>query len=356
MVLCSIGILASSIVVCVVGITKTYKRFVYRLLVYLMVVTIVHAVIHIIQFVPIKVEDDKHIALRKGGGWKVVCEALGYLDVVVSWMGNLIIVWTILYMLALSWQVYRLQTGHTIQPQSKRVYTSHCQCTSQTREAMSVFLVLFSPFLFGWIPFVMNMYGVSGLWCLIKTANEDGCDESKFRKLSLVLMMVFIYGPLMIIIVFGFISMTTTVLLLFKSLKSDWHGEKHRKKVNLTMKEIVTVLIFPLIYCICTLLMLVDRIYSFSHARATDHSAYYSLWIVHSIADPSRFAIPAFAFLFNPYVWKNIKSQRSLSHDTYYDVTPEDDDIDERITIRPTADGYGSTGARSLFSSELEST
>ena len=49
-------------------------------------------------------------------------------------------------------------------------------------------------------------------------------------------------------------------------------------------------------------------------------------------------------------------SQQSPSHDTYYDVTPEDDDIDERITIRPTADGYASTGARSLFSSELEST
>ena len=133
---------------------------------------------------------------------------------------------------------------------------------------------------------MMNVYGVSGLWCLIKTANEGGCDESKFWKLSLVLMMIFICGSLMIIIVYGFISMTTTVLFLFKSLKSDWHGEKHRKKVNLTMKEIVTVLIFPLIYCICTLLMLVDRIYSFSHERASDRSAYYSLWIVHSIADP----------------------------------------------------------------------
>ena len=93
--LCSVGILASSTVVCVVGFTKTYKRFVYRLLVYLMVIMIVHAIIHIVQFAPIEVEDDKHIALRKGGGWKVVCEALGYLDVVVSWMGNLIIAWTI---------------------------------------------------------------------------------------------------------------------------------------------------------------------------------------------------------------------------------------------------------------------
>ena len=366
-VMSSIGILASFIVVCVVLCTRTYRRFVYRLFMYLMLITIVHAVIHILQFVPIEVKDDKHIGLRKGGGWEVVCEALGYFDIVISWMGYFIIVWTILYMLALSWQVYRLQTGHNTQPQTKAVHTSHHLCNSQTREAVSVFLVLFSPFLFAWIPFVMNMYGLSGLWCLIKTADKNGCHERNYRSSSIVLLMVMLYGPLMILIVFGFITMIIIVVLLFKSMKygrrenhQDTVSNTIHQQTSNTVKEIVIVLVFPLIYCVCTLLMLVNRIYSFSHTSATDHSAYYSLWIVHSVADPSRFVIPAFAFLLNPYVWKNIMSQKRFSsreQDTYYDVPPEDDDIDEGITIRPTLDNYGSIDSRNLFQyAKLEST
>ena len=76
------------------------------------------------------------------------------------------------------------------------------------------------------------------------------------------------------------------------------------------------------------------------------------MWIVHAVADPILVLIPALAFLLPPRVWKKVKPcrtspQNPVSAHTKYSVPPEDDDISEGYTIRPTTiDGlYGSANS-----------
>ena len=95
------------------------------------------------------------------------------------------------YMLKLSWQLHRLQ--------SSRYQGTPSSIKSHTREIIGVVFLVVSPFLFSWIPFVKNMYGISGLWCFIKTASDNGCNDKNFQHLSLTLMMImhrrsYLYG------------------------------------------------------------------------------------------------------------------------------------------------------------------
>ena len=106
----STGVLASLLVVLLIGVVKLYKQFVYRLVLYLMAINALQALFQILELIPIEVTEDNNIVLlRNGTGWEEACSVISCLDIGVVWMGNLVIVWTMLYMLSLSWQLHRLQ-------------------------------------------------------------------------------------------------------------------------------------------------------------------------------------------------------------------------------------------------------
>ena len=140
------------------------------------------------------------------------------LDMVTAWSGNFVIIWIMLYMLNLSWQLHRLQSSQQSTSSSPNIQTN-----SHTREIVGVILLVLSPSLFSWIPFVMHMYGISGLWCCIRTASDNGCNGTNFQHLSLTLMMVMFYGPLVGILIFGLVCMILIIILLRRSSK-DLHG------------------------------------------------------------------------------------------------------------------------------------
>ena len=301
-----------------------------------------------IELIPVEVTESERITIRNGTGWPEVCAVLGYLDIVTAWSGNFVIIWIMLYMLNLSWQLHRLQSSKQSTSSSPNIQTN-----SHTREIIGVILLVLSPFLFSWIPFVMHMYGISGLWCWIRTASDNGCNDTNFQHLSLTLMMVMFYGPLVGILIFGLVCMILIIILLRRSSK-DLHGAV-RQRYRSSMKEIGMVLIYPLVYFLFCFLLLVNRIYSSTHANSYDHPHNYPPWIIHAVADPGRILIPALAFLLHPHVWKNIlaclaSSQNAVSAYTKYSVPPEDDDINEGFTIRPSDGGYGSTTTSLLLS------
>ena len=344
----SLGILLSLFAIVLITLSRIYKQFVYRLVMYLMAVNVTQALCQIIELIPVKVTDDERIIMRNGTGWEEVCAVLGYLDIVTAWMGNLVIIWIMLYMLTLSWQLHRLQSRqHTTRPP-----TSNMNKNSHTREIIGVLLLVFSPFLFSWIPFVVHMYGISGLWCWIKTASDNGCNDTNFQHLSLTLMMVMFYGPLMGILIFGLVCMLSIIILLGRSSK-NLHGAV-RQRYRSSMKEIGLVLIYPIVYCLFCFLLLVNRIYSSAHTNSNDKPNSYPLWVIHAVADPGRILIPALAFLLHPHVWKNVLACRGWSKNaestcnTKYSVPPEGDDI-KGYTIRPSDGGYGSTTSSLLF-------
>lgn len=316
---------------------------------YLMAVNITQALCQVIELIPVEVTENERITMRNGTGWPEVCAALGYLDIVTAWMGNFVIIWIMFYMLKLSWQLHRLQSKQGTNPPPNQNTSNN----SRTREIIGVLLLIFSPFLFSWIPFVMHMYGISGLWCWIKTASDNGCDDRDFQNRSLTLMLVMFYGPLVGILIFGLVCMVAIIVLLRMSSR-DLHGAL-RQRYQSSMKEIGMVLIYPVVYCLFCFFLLVNRIYSSIHTNSDGHPHNYPLWVIHAVADPGRILIPALAFLLHPHVWKNIVlACRGLSNNaesayTNFSVPPEGDDIIEGYRIRPSDGGYGST-ASLLFS------
>ena len=345
-VLGSFGILLSLFATGLIIWLKAYKKFVYRLVMYLMAVNIMRALCILMELIPLEVTKDC-VKIRNGTGWTEVCAVLGYLDIVTVWMGNIAIIWIMVYMLKLSWQLHRLQSSrYQGTPSSKK---------SHTREIIGVVFLVVSPFLFSWIPFVKNMYGISGLWCFIKTASDNGCNDKNFQYLSLTLMMIMFYGPLIGILVFGLVCLIAIIVLLRRS-SNQLHGAI-RQRYRSSMKEIGLVLIYPIVYCLFCFFSLVNRIYSTTHTNSNDYPPNYPLWVIQAVAGPGRIMIPALAFLLHPRVWKKVlacrnSSQNFISAQTEYSVPPEDDDISEGFTIRSTNTTnvlYSSTKSNVLF-------
>ena len=346
--LSSIDILLSLFAIGLIVRLKFYKKFVYHLVMYLMAVNIMKALCMITNLIPVEVTDNDCVKIRSGTGWTELCASVGYLDITAAWMNHFVIIWIMLYMLTLSWKLQRLPSNQQATPPSKK---------SHTREMIGVVFLVVSPFLFSCVPFVKNMYGISGLWCFIKTKSDNGCNNKDFQHLSLTLMMIMFYGPLIDIFIFGSICLVTIIVLLRKS--STHLHRAVRQRYQSSMKEIGLILIYPIVYCPFCFFPLVNRIYSTAHTDtdSNNHSQNYPLWIIHAMAGPGRILVPAIAFLLHPRIWKRVlayrtSSQNFISAQTEYSVPPEDDDISEGFTIRPTNTTnvlYGSTNSNVLF-------
>ena len=343
-----VGILASLLVVCLIMISKNYKRFVYRLVLYLMIVDSLQALCQILELTPVQVTEGENVSIKNGTGWLQMCRMLGFLDMVTSWMGNFVIVWIMLYMLAISWKLHQMAVGDNNEVNVEQPPNSGQKPSRGYMEIIGVLLLVFSPFLFSWIPFTMDMYGLSGLWCWIRTVEKNSCNDSRFAHKSLALIVSMFYGPLVLIIIFGFICMVIIILLLCRSTR-NLHGG-NRDRYNRGIKNVGVVLAYPVIYCLFCVFLLINRIYS--STRSEGHSPNYTLWIIHALADPSLNVIPALAFLLHPHVWKRVSrilqknnnnNDQQLEENTFY-IPPEDDDIEEGVNI---TDKYGSINSYS---------
>ena len=344
----SLGVLLSLVVSILIRVTKLHKQFVYRLVMYLMIVNTFQAVCQVLEILPIEVAGTPrgHIEIKNSTGWPEACSFLGYFDIVTSWNGNFVVVWIMLYMLAISWKIYKYEK-YMLQEQFWRQAGEEYQQRKNSSicgEVIGVISVLLGPLFFSWIPFIKNMYGPSGVWCWIKTIPTSGCGDKRFQDWSISLMMVMFYGPLVGILMFGVLCMLAIIILLWKSSKHlyGWNRQKYRSSI----KEIGIVLVYPVVYCIFCIFLLMNRIYSVTHTKVDDH--FYPLWIIHAIADPGRIVIPAVAFLLHPHVWKKVcrtisPNELSRSEVTGFYIPPEDEDVGEGIVIKPSQQNdYGS--------------
>jgi hypothetical protein len=315
-----------------------------------MAVNALQSLYEILELLPIEVTENNDVLVRNNTGWKEVCSAVGYLDIGVVWTGNLVIVWTMLYMLSLSWQMHRLpQASHHIESRTDgTVYVR-----SRVREIAGVLFVILAPFLFNWIPFAVHMYGPSDFTCWIKTFNiKSGCGNRKLEHWSIALMTVLYYGPITATVTFVLVCFVVIICLLHRASRYLHGGIQQRYKSS--MKKMVILLIYPSIYNLFCIIMLATRIRFYFESSDTDHVSFYQLWILHSVADAGRMVLPALGFFMHPDIWKTIVRQccpswspeDTAAHTRYY-VPPEGSDISEGISIQPSGEDYGSI--RGLF-------
>ncbi|XP_064389922.1 uncharacterized protein LOC135337848 [Halichondria panicea] len=305
---------------------KAYKRFVYRLVLYFMIAVMFQAISLILEQTPIiHNKPDSQVEVRNG--WDVPCSIFAFLDQIALWIGNFVVLWIFLYLLHLVWNLYHLKLVQQSQKISKG-------------EIIALFAIFILPLTFNWIPFATNMYGLSGLWCWIKET-ENGCTSDP--TIGLVLIFTLFYGPLMFLMVFGFASLLVIVVALCKRWKSV--QGLVRQRYTKGIKEIVFVMMYPILYNLICIFLVVNRINS-AIRSSRGEPPFYPLWLAHALADSFRTLLPPLAFLLHPSTWGNLMcvKKREEDEDTeYFYVPPEDSDIGEGITIRGTKQiEYGS--------------
>ena len=129
------------------------------------------------------------------------------------------IVWIMIYMLWLTYHLYKIQDG--MQPESINIRN-----VSKKVEIVAISSLFITPFVLNWIPFIWGMYGLSGPWCWIK-GTRNACDDV---TLGVTLMVLLFYGLIVLIVLFSFISFTVIVIIVCR--RATKLKGRNRKKAN----------------------------------------------------------------------------------------------------------------------------
>ena len=151
------------------------------------------------------------------------------------------------------------------------------------------------PLLVACIPFISDLYGMAGAWCWIKTWKHNCATNHYFQ--GILEQFLLWYGPLVLSLSFSVIGVLIVMLVLVcrlyncqqSSLEKEHLLEREsleaeeRKSIKKALRDLLPLLVYPIIFYLLTLLPLVNRIYSSisphpSYWWAFAHSFSQSLW------------------------------------------------------------------------------
>ena len=329
--LSSFAIVVNLSAIILVFLTKKANKFMYRLVVYLLITDILQAIAIILISLPIAMPsgDSDHRAptkLKPGRGWSNECAASGFISVMTLWMGNIIVFWISLYLARIGYCLYR-------RTQNRDVKLS-CPFSCISEVLTVLFLLALVPILIAIIPFLIhkNIYGLSGLWCWIKVVDKV-CGD--LNNTPLIFDLTMFYAPLIVIVLF-------TVVFSVFAVTCCCRGAVRRHDAIVSLRksdrnDIIVVLVIPLVYCGFCLLLLINRINSAAHKDPANSYPDTVLWMTHTIADPVRVILPVLAYLFNPLVWKDIR------HACTHTGTPAQDSSQPLNSLKErSSQSYGS--------------
>ena len=309
MSLSALAIIVNLLVIVFIIYSKKFKDFLYRLILYLTITDVVQAVPIIMISLPVTVPDEPASPVRVKSGWNLTCGASGYISMASLWMGNFIIFWIVTYLVWLGWCLFRhvyrnlkrAQKGQDLLTSEgmRRDINEH-PCT--IKEIIFVIGLFVIPFLIAIIPILIDrgnggMYGLSGLWCWMKSF-DNSCGD--LGNLPLGLDLAFFYGPLMLVVLLAILFIMIMFICCCRGAVRRHMKEEKLKQRHI--KEILIVLACPLLYCSVCMVLLIHRIDSTIHDDSGPNA---SLWIAHAVADPIRIMLPPLALMINPYVWKD---------------------------------------------------
>lgn len=307
MSLSSFAIVANLAVIVFILYTKKFRDFVYRLILYLMIIDVLQAFVIIIISQPVVVPNNTAPAQIKPG-WHNACIGSGFAIMATMWMGNIIVFWIVLYLLWLGWSLYR--RVYRKRKSNKISHTIH-QGQDNTsklklKEIFGVIFLFVAPLLIAIIPVFAHgdMYGLSGLWCWIKLHNTY-CND--LGAIPLVFALVFFYVPLMVIVLLVFVFIMAAFIFCCRG--EVRRHDKNKKLKRRYTKEILFIFAFPLAYCCICVILLINRVYTTLHQKGNTPPNN-PLWIAHAVADPLRVVLPAVVFLIHPCVWMDARARR----------------------------------------------
>ena len=271
-VVCSViglfSLLCSSTVVLVILCSKKYRVFHQRLTLLLAVATIAHSLIHAFGRVDFSAERELTTPY---------CKFIGFANLYTSWVELLAITSITLNLVILS--IYEKQVD--------RIHL-----------LVHVILVYLSPLLWVWIPFTVGGFGVRGPWCGIRV-HGPSCEVFNAG----VLMRFALWQiPLYVLFLPLFIISSIVVFVKLKKRAEHWDGpgsdpeaiaRRGRYKI---FREIKPLLLFPIIYLLLKLPLLISQLYE----AVEPFEPVIILWILEAIFSPLAGAMIAVMYGLDP--------------------------------------------------------
>ena len=147
----SLAFVACAVVIAVITAFKGYRRFMYRLMSYFMTIDLLTSLAELFEAASVSYSS-KLGAPSIRDGWGDACVAFAFMDQVFMWMSNCVILWIVLYLMSLVYDLYRFDKQG-----SENHVTTRFTKSRLCKEGIGITLVITVPFTFNWVPFLWNM-------------------------------------------------------------------------------------------------------------------------------------------------------------------------------------------------------
>ena len=212
------------------------------------------------------------------------------------------------------------------------------------------FSLLF-PLLVSWIPFIHYSYGLAGVSCWIRDWKND-CAKSHYNE-GIVEQFVLWYGPLLLFLTFSIVAVTTVLVVLgIRSHNPCSRKEsislllnKEKLQNRKAIKQLLPLLVYPIIFSLLSLFPLVNRIYD-----AISPFTNNSLAILQSLTGSSWGFFSSLALLLHICIVLYLKNNKGKKHFPSAQVATDDGG-----KILYTSYAEVSTNAKTRFSIPAES-
>ncbi len=201
-------------------------------------------------------------------------------------------------------------------------------------EWVYILLTFFSPLLFNWIPFIHMLYGKSGLWCWIRSFDFANCEVILLgRWFQFSLLYIPAYLLLVVLLILYVIIIVKIVRMRrLEARKNDPNANKLTRKI---LSEVVSLLVYPFIYFLLSIPPLLNRIYS-----SVESNPNLFLWYISGIAFPMHGLFAAITFTVintrrQNLTWANIRA-RVMRGKKAVDYPMKPDEISDSMLVRKT--------------------
>ena len=252
--------------------SRKYRVFHQKFTLYLAIAVIAHSLVYTVDLVDIYEERELTTPY---------CRFIGFIKLYTSWVELLSIASIILNLILLS--VYEKEVD--------KLHMVH------------IFGVYLSPLLWCWIPFTVGAFGVRGPWCGIRV-HDDTCDV--FRT-GIFMRFALWQIPLYVLFLPVFIVSSVFVFVKLKRRAKRWDGPCHKPETvkgrNKIFREIKPLLLFPLIYLVLKLPLLISQLYE----AFKPLDPVIALWTLEAIFSPLAGAVIAVMYGLDPQTRTNLR-------------------------------------------------
>lgn len=216
----SLALVAYVVSIALIATSRAHTQFIHRLTLYLAVGGLLRTVHIWLEVAPVDLSSPDYDSVTVRRGWDPVCVISAMAVQYFGFAQTFIVLWICFYVFM--FVVYQKQLKQ------------------RKHETTGIAIVVVSPLLFVWEPFVTDSYGLSGTRCWIK----DKCQEGGDANASLAYVLAISTVPFFLMSLLGVALLGASIASLVRKISQTFLRHQHW----LAVKEILPLVFFPLFY------------------------------------------------------------------------------------------------------------